>query len=743
MRKRVISWLLTVVMVVSMLPTSVLADTLAAEQEQQTQQEQIAPVDTENTVLAGDEETQEQQEPAPETPASQMARSGGAAPMLAAAGAVQDIGTAEEFAAMDAGGSYTLTKDIIVTEPYASDFTGTFDGNGHTVTLALENEAGECQALFSKIAASGKVQNLGIAGTVTGKKYVGGIAGKNAGSIENCKNTAAIKGASADGRWIGGIAGETSNGSKILNCYNIGTISSDRSGKGVCLGGIAGNAPSAKISNCYNAGQIVTKSTTNYGAIAGYGYGVTVSNCYFIAVDNLKGVYGTETESTPKSAEEMKSPAFAALLGSAFMAKTGDYPALSWETPTAAVTFAIQPENAVLTINGGTYTGSTTVALPAADAPYSYTVSCDGYTTKTGTVTVRNKDNPVADPANVTVTLAEDTSAWVNVTFNVTPTGAALTVKRGDMTVEPQSDGSYKLLKGVEYTYTAVSDDEGYEPAAGTVTPTENSTQTVALKKVQSIEVTKAPTKTEYYKGDAELDLTGMVLTVNYDGTNETRTITDGYDAAGVTFEGFDTSEPAESKSITVSYRGKTASFAIEVKDKLQFSDFFSAISDSVTATNSTSRPFEPVQSEGCLQPASNASSYSPSTITIAAIKNVTVSFDYCGGTGYTDFYVKKGSSQLLASYYSSEWKNFSADLRIGETLTLSYGSSSGLKLKNFTVSPLYTLTIAPNQTDATVTLKDKEGKAVSGSNGVFAVKAAADYTYTVTKRAMSPPPAR
>lgn len=738
MRKRVISGLLTVVMVVSMLPTSVLADTLAADQEQQTQQEQIAPVDTENTVSAGNEETQEQQEqqePAEEVPVSRSARSGGAALALAEG----TVSSAKDFAEMEPGGNYQLTADITVTAPYAKDFTGTFDGNGHTVTLALENEAGECQALFSKIAASGKVQNLGIAGTVTGKKYVGGIAGKNAGSIENCKNTAAIKGASADGRWIGGIAGETSNGSKILNCYNIGTISSDRSGKGVCLGGIAGNAPSAKISNCYNAGQIVTKSTTNYGAIAGYGYGVTVSNCYFIAVDNLKGVYGTETESTPKSAEEMKSPAFAALLGSAFMAKTGDYPALSWETPTAAVTFAIQPENAVLTINGGTYTGSTTVALPAADAPYSYTVSCDGYTTKTGTVTVRNKDNPVADPANVTVTLAEDTSAWVNVTFNVTPTGAALTVKRGDMTVEPQSDGSYKLLKGVEYTYTAVSDDEGYEPAAGTVTPTENSTQTVALKKVQSIEVTKAPTKTEYYKGDAELDLTGMVLTVNYDGTNETRTITDGYDAAGVTFEGFDTSEPAESKSITVSYRGKTASFAIEVKDKLQFSDFFSAISDSVTATNSTSRPFEPVQSEGCLQPASNASSYSPSTITIAAIKNVTVSFDYCGGTGYTDFYVKKGSSQLLASYYSSEWKNFSADLRIGETLTLSYGSSSGLKLKNFTVSPLYTLTIAPNQTDATVTLKDKEGKAVSGSNGVFAVKAAADYTYTVTKKGYEP----
>ena len=745
MRKRVISWLLTVVMVVSMLPTSVLADTLAADQEQQTQQEQTAPADTVSNVPTEDEETQEQQEPAPETPAPQMTSSGGAALALAEG----TVSSAKEFAEMDASGSYKLTADITVTEPYANDFSGTFDGDGHTVTLALENEAGECQALFSKIAASGKVQNLGIAGTVTGKKYVGGIAGKNAGSIENCKNTAAIKGASADGRWIGGIAGETSNGSKILNCYNIGTISSDRSGKGVCLGGIAGNAPSAKISNCYNAGQIVTKSTTNYGAIAGYGYGVTVSNCYFIAVDNLKGVYDAETESTPKSAEEMKSAAFAALLGDGFMVKSGDYPALKWETPTAAVLFTIAPANATLEINGGTYTGSTTVALPAADAPYSYTVSCDGYTTKTGTVTVMNKDNPVATPDSVTVTLEKDAAKWVTVTFNVTPTGAALTVKRGDTEIEPQSDGSYKLLKGVTYTYTAVSTEEGYEPASGTVTPNENSTQTVALKKVQSIAVTKAPTKTEYYKGDAELDLTGMVLTVKYEGTDETRTIEGDYDAAGVTCEGFSTETPAESQTVTVKYRGKTATFTIKVNDKLRFADFFTAISESITATDDTTSPFTPVQKpEGNYLESSNTSNYSSSKITLKATKNVTLSFDYLGSASSNSYYcftVKKGSSTLLTSYSSSAWKSFSVDMAAGDTVTLkfehpySYGSHYSVKLKNFTVSPLYTLTIAPDQTDATVTLKDKEGKAVSGSNGVFAVKAAADYTYTVTKKGYEP----
>lgn len=740
MKKRVISWLLTVVMVVSMLPTSVLADTLAADQEQQTQQEQIAPVDTENTVPAEDEETQEQQEPAAETPASQMARSGGAAPMLAAAGAVQNIGTAEEFAAMEPGGNYQLTADITVTAPYANEFTdfsGTFDGDGHTVTLNITASTANV-GLFSKLAGGAVVKNVKVDGTVSGTEGVAGIAAQaNGATISGCINCAII---SATGRYVGGIVGKLRGGT-VENCYNTGAISSSRDRKGVNLGGIAGYIDSnGSVKNCYNSGTTsVTADTSNYAAIAGWCDNSTVTNCYYLDTTASAGANGNSQTATSKTADEMKSPAFAALLGEAFMVKSGDYPALSWETPTAAVLFTIAPANATLEINGGTYTGSTTVALPAADAPYYYTVSCDGYTTKTGTVTVRNKDNPVADPANVTVTLAEDAAQWVTVTFTVTPAGAALTLKDGETQVAPTEGTTYQLLKGHAYTYTAETTEEGYEPAAGTVTPTENSTQTVALKKVQSIAVTKAPTKTEYYKGDAELDLTGMVLTVNYEGTDEPRTIEGDYAAAGVTFEGFDTSEPAESKSITISYRGKTASFAIEVKDKLQFSDFFSAISDSVTATNSTSRPFEPVQSEGCLQPASNASSYSPSTITIAAIKNVTVSFDYCGGTGYTDFYVKKGSSQLLASYYSSEWKNFSADLRIGETLTLSYGSSSGLKLKNFTVSPLYTLTIAPDQTDATVTLKDKEGKAVSGSNGVFAVKAAADYTYTVTKKGYEP----
>ena len=652
---------------------------------------------------------------------------------------------------MDASGSYTLTKDIIVTEPYASDFSGTFDGNGHTVTLAISGDS-DYQALFAKLAAGAVVKNVTVEGKVTGKKCVAGIAGQATdATITGCANKADIL---ATDRYVGGIVAESKNTS-ISNCYNTGTISSDRSDKGVCLGGIVGNATNntgggTTVTNCYSIGTIsATADTSNYAAIAGWCYNSTVTNCYYLDTTASAGANGNSQTATSKTADEMKSPAFAALLGDGFMVKSGDYPALSWETPTAAVRFTIAPANATLEINGGTYTGSTTVALPAADAPYSYTVSCPGYTQQTGSVTVTDKDNPVADPANVTVTLAEDAAQWVTVTFTVTPENATLTLKDGETQVAPTEGTTYQMLKGHAYTYTAETTEEGYEPASGTVTPNENSTQTVALKKVQSIAVTKAPTKTEYYKGDAELDLTGMVLTVNYEGTDEPRTIEGDYAAAGVTCEGFSTENPTDSQTVTVKYRGKTATFTIKVNDKLRFADFFTAISESITATDDTTSPFTPVQKpEGNYLESSNTSNYSSSKITLKATKNVTLSFDYLGSASSSSYYcftVKKGYTAVLSSYNSTTWKKCAVDMAVGDTVTLtfehpySYGSHYSVKLKNFTVSPLYTLTIAPDQTDATVTLKDKEGKAVSGSNGVFAVKAAADYTYTVTKKGYEP----
>lgn len=387
MKKRVISWLLTVVMVVSLLPTSVLADMLAADQEQQTQQEQIAPVDTENTVPAGNEETQEQQEPAEEVPVSRSARSGGADSAPTA------INDADGFKNMVAGGSYTLTKDIIVTEPYASDFSGTFDGNGHTVTLDITASTANV-GLFSKLAGGAVVRNVKVDGTVSGTEGVAGIAAQaNGATISGCINCAEI---SATERHVGGIVGKLRGGT-VENCYNTGAISSSRT-RPINMGGIAGYVDGgASVENCYNTGSI-TGSGDNTAAVVGWN-AATVKNCYYLESTYKVGSCGNGDYTDPtvsKTDAEMRSGDIITLLGSAFMAKAGDYPALSWETPTAAVSFTIAPANATLEINGGTYTGSTTVALPAADTPYSYTVSCDGYTTKTGSVTVTDKDNPVS-----------------------------------------------------------------------------------------------------------------------------------------------------------------------------------------------------------------------------------------------------------------------------------------------------------------------------------------------------------
>lgn len=749
MKKRVISWLLTVVMVVSMLPTSVLADTLAADQEQQTQQEQIAPVDTENTVPAEDEETQEQQEPAAETPASQMARSGGAAPMLAAAGAVQNIGTAEEFAAMEPGGNYQLTADITVTAPYANEFTdfsGTFDGDGHTVTLNITASTANV-GLFSKLAGGAVVKNVKVDGTVSGTEGVAGIAAQaNGATISGCINCAII---SATGRYVGGIVGKLRGGT-VENCYNTGAISSSRDRKGVNLGGIAGYIDSnGSVKNCYNSGTTsVTADTSNYAAIAGWCDNSTVTNCYYLDTTASAGANGNSQTATSKTADEMKSPAFAALLGDGFMVKSGDYPALSWETPTAAVSFTIQPENAVLTINGGTYTGSTTVALPAADAPYSYTVSCPGYTQQTGSVTVTNKDNPVATPASVTVTLAEDAAQWVTVTFTVTPENATLTLKDGETQVAPTEGTTYQLLKGHAYTYTAETTEEGYEPAAGTVTPTENSTQTVALKKVQSITL-KGSYKTEYEQRD-ELDTSGLTVTVTYtDGT--TRDITEGF-----TVTGFDSTNAMESQTLTVTYRGATATYTIKINEKLFPSTVFNSLKGYATVEYSHNSSYtgedgkEFVDEDGTLVSNNKKTKNASVTITITFLEDIKTSeltFDYRISSESSDkVTIKKNSEQLLSKGGTVDWTNQTIEVKAGDEVRITYAKdysvdtgSDCVWLKNFTVSPLYTLTIAPDQTDATVTLKDKEGKTVSGSNGVFAVKAAADYTYTVTKKGYEP----
>lgn len=628
MKKRVISWLLTVVMVVSMLPTSVLADTLATDQEQQTQQEQIAPVDTENTVPAGNEETQEQQEPAPETPASQMARSGGAAPMLAVAGAVQNIGTAEAFAAMEPGGNYQLTADITVTAPYANDFTGTFDGDGHTVTLEITAKTNYV-GLFKTLAGGAVVKNVITAGSVTttGKKCVAGIAGYATDNvkIENCKNTASITGnknvggilgeaynneesisvgikncanegaVNGTGSAVGGIVGKMEGQNSIIDCYNRGNITGFNNYAGIV--GQSTGALVATIKNCYSVGAVTAYgASTNAGyALIGGGKNYALTNCYAIKQDGLNlaynGTNATTEECDLKSADDMKSAEFAATLGSAFQYNGGGYPTLK-------------------------------------------------------------------DP----------------------------------------------------------------EP--------------VVEKNVVSISVKSA--KTTCYTGD-ELELS---VTVTYDD-NSSEVITKGFTVAG-----FDNTAPGK-QTVTVTYKEKTDSIEIEVIKKPEFDDFFAGIVNSVEVTNDATYPYvvDMTDSDGLCLRSSNpvqGNTSSTSTITLKAKANVTLSFKYWGcnydSSSAALTIVKNNSyNPEMRSWGSTQWKDFTIDLKKGDTLRLNLIKTYVLgdyyvKLKDFTVSSLYEvkLTAEPKEADAVVALKDSTGAELKGTNGVYIVSAG-EYTYTVS----------
>lgn len=620
MRKRVISWLLTVVMVVSLLPTSVLADTLAADQEQQTQQEQIAPVDTENTVLAEDEETQEQQEPAPETPVSRFARSGGAALALAEG----TVSSAKEFAAMEPSGNYQLTADITVTAPYGNDitgftgFTGTFDGNGHTVTLDITASTAYV-GLFSKLAGGAVVRNVITAGSISGKvNNVGGIAGTADGNvtIENCKNTASIKG----GKGAGGILGYSEPGSgfvTISSCANMGSVSGTRKQ----VGGIAGNVVGTHIiRNCYNQGDI-----SDGAGILGRGTkGVLVENCYTVG--------------------------------------------------------SVETNGAIIAVSSSSYSSDEPCRIVNCYAP------------------------------------SETVTALVPSTVKISNSGTK-------SSAEMQS-AEFAATLGSAFQYNG----GGY--------PTLKDPEPVVEKNVVSISVKSA--KTTCYTGD-ELELS---VTVTYDD-NSSEVITKGF-----TVEGFDNTAPGK-QTVTVTYKEKTDSIEIEVIKKPEFDDFFAGIVNSVEVTNDATYPYvvDMTDSDGLCLRSSNpvqGNTSSTSTITLKAKANVTLSFKYWGcnyDSSYAALTIVKNNSYNpeMRSWGSTQWKDFTIDLKKGDTLRLNLIKTyvSGdyyVKLKDFTVSSLYEvkLTAEPEEADAVVALKDSTGAELKGTNGVYIVSVG-EYTYTVS----------
>ena len=219
------------------------------------------------------------------------------------------------------------------TENTTLYYTGTFDGQGHTIkglyvsiNNALSTEDQVCLGLFST-AKNAVIRNVTVTGYVSGYAgNLGGIAGYlSGGTIENCANYCTVKSTLAATEvpsYIGGIAGGADSNATIRDCYNTGTITVNKYLVWNSTGGIVGYNNSSEVSNCYNVGKVAGNGNYN-GEIVGNnaddenGTPSIVSNCYYLDGTGLNAVgngKGSITNAESKTAAELGDGTVLALL---------------------------------------------------------------------------------------------------------------------------------------------------------------------------------------------------------------------------------------------------------------------------------------------------------------------------------------------------------------------------------------------------------------------------------------------
>lgn len=174
----------------------------------------------------------------------------------------------------------TLTGDITLTGEwtpignYENRYTGTFDGNGHTITgLTVNQKERGNVGLIGYLGSGGKVQNLTLENVnLNGNLYVGGVVGySNNGTVTACTASGSINGK----EYVGGIVGSNYLGT-VTACYN---TSSTVNGS-YLVGGVVGQNNKGIVTACYNAsGSIYGEGTV--GGVVGDNYTSTVTACYW------------------------------------------------------------------------------------------------------------------------------------------------------------------------------------------------------------------------------------------------------------------------------------------------------------------------------------------------------------------------------------------------------------------------------------------------------------------------------
>ena len=235
---------------------------------------------------------------------------------------VYKIGSAEdlrEFAAIVATGeevaNAVLTADIVcpTDQPMIgvreNKFQGTFDGDGHTITINYYVEADTC-GLFRYIGYHGMVKNLIVDGNITtGGKYAGGIAGwTEGGQILNCVSKVTIKSGFAGDGTHGGITSLYARGTVIANCLSAVTIESATTTN--CAGIVGWMSAYGPITNNLVIADINLGDPNDTHAIARNNGHLRVGNNYYLTRVGKT----TDGEGTQITEEQLKNGAVCFML---------------------------------------------------------------------------------------------------------------------------------------------------------------------------------------------------------------------------------------------------------------------------------------------------------------------------------------------------------------------------------------------------------------------------------------------
>ena len=187
-------------------------------------------------------------------------------------------------------------------------FSGTFDGDGHTIQQMQAAGTGSYAALF-KITKNAVIENVtvigsseamsGLSGIVsrgadttirncvsrvdlkststTGNS--GGIAGYLSGNslVENCVNYGSVN----DGLPVGGIVGMAETGTTIQDCVNFGVVTGSGNSNGA--GGVIGKLNGAKLLRCANYGGVAPVKSWHTGGVVGMASTGSITDCYNVA----------------------------------------------------------------------------------------------------------------------------------------------------------------------------------------------------------------------------------------------------------------------------------------------------------------------------------------------------------------------------------------------------------------------------------------------------------------------------